>query len=295
MTAPTVRSVETVVDARKGMEGAGLPIRRTLGAVIEMDPFLMLDHFGPVTWGPGQASGVPDHPHRGFETVTYILDGRMEHRDSMGGGAVLNPGDVQWMTAGSGIVHSEMPEKAFLKQGGTLHGFQLWVNLPARLKMTEPRYQDLTAEQTPVAEADGVLARVVAGSALGVRGAVATHTDITYIHYTLQPGASTRLDIPAGHHAGAYVFGGRVKLGAQGVLTGEAQFARFGDGDRVDLTVPEDQSTPAQVLLLAGRPIGEPIARYGPFVMNTYDEIRQAIRDYDAGRMGRIAPAVGAG
>ncbi|MDH4228287.1 MAG: pirin family protein [Nitrospirota bacterium] len=282
------RSISGLFPARSGMEGAGLPIRRTIGAVTELDPFLLLDHFGPVTWGPGEASGVPEHPHRGFETVTYLLDGRMEHRDSTGGGAVLTPGDVQWMTAGAGIVHSEMPDKVFFDRGGTLHGFQLWVNLPARLKMTPPRYQDISAAHMPVAREGGVTARVVVGEAMGVKGAVSTHIPITCIHYTMEPGVATTLNIPSGQNAGLYVFGGTVAVAGTRVPSGT--LARLGEGDTLHMVAEAGEAVRTEVLMLAGSPIGEPVARYGPFVMNTYDEIRQAVADYQSGRMGHLRP-----
>ena len=284
---PATRPVLGVHDAHRTVEGAGLPVRRSIpgGKRPHLDPFLLLDHFGPVDFAPGEASGVPDHPHRGFETVTYILEGRLEHKDSQGHGAVLGPGDVQWMTAGSGIVHSEMPEAAFKETGGVLHGFQLWVNLPAADKMTRPRYQDLEASDIPVAQGDGVTVRVVAGEALGQSGAVQTRIPITYLHARLAPGGAVTLPLPAEQDAAAYVFGGRVAVGGETVT--EGQLAVFGDGDRI--TLENNDRDDAQVLILGGTPIREPIARYGPFVMNTEAQIQEAIRDHRQGRMGRIA------
>jgi redox-sensitive bicupin YhaK (pirin superfamily) len=292
----TIRSAVTVADAHGVIEGAGLKVNRAIPTshVNHLDPFLLLDHFGPVSYGPGEAHGVPDHPHRGFETVTYILDGYMEHKDSAGHSAVLGPGDLQWMTAGSGIVHSEMPEANFKRDGGVLQGFQLWVNLPAALKMTAPRYQDVAANAVPVVTSDDgkSIVRVVAGNVLGHQGAVATHTPITYIHITLKPGGSVTLPVPAEQDAGAYLFGANVIVDENGTEAGYAQIVRFGDGDSVMLTAPQDNDRDAEILLLAGTPIREPIARYGPFVMNTDAEIRQAILDYQKGRMGRIAVSI---
>ncbi|MFQ5509399.1 MAG: pirin family protein [Leptospirillia bacterium] len=287
-----LRRVSTLLEAHRTVEGAGLPVNRSFPqhGRMDLDPFMLFDHFGPVTWGPKEASGVPDHPHRGFETVTYVLEGALEHRDSTGGGAVLRAGDVQWMTAGSGIVHSEMPEADFFNNGGTLHGFQIWVNLPAKDKMVTPRYQDVPADQTPIAHSDDGKAtvRVVAGESLGVKGAVETRIPITYLHVTLAPGGELLQPVTSGHNAGVYVFGGEALVAGDPV--GEGGMAVLGEGDAVTLSVPEGAVGPADLLLLAGAPIDEPVARYGPFVMNTHEEIRQAVRDYEAGRMGRIAP-----
>ncbi|MBI5136733.1 MAG: pirin family protein [Nitrospirae bacterium] len=289
---PSPRPVTSVEDVYHTVEGAGLPVRRAFPTTRRMqhDPFLLLDHFGPVSWAPGEASGVPDHPHRGFETVTYILEGAMEHRDSAGGGAVLRPGDVQWMTAGAGIVHAEMPEADFKRRGGVLHGFQLWVNLPATHKMAPPRYQDIAADRIPAAtSADGrVTARVIAGEALGARARIDTHTPIGYVHFTLRPGASIDHPVAPEQNTFVYVFKGEIRAGADAVTVGTTRLALFGGGTAVRLAVPETASGPAELILLSGTPIGEPVARYGPFVMNTHQEIRQAVADYQAGRMGRI-------
>ncbi len=280
-----------IVNAHSVIEGAGLKVNRAIptSRTPHLDPFLLLDHFGPVRYGPGEAHGVPDHPHRGFETVTYILDGRMEHKDSAGHSAVLGPGDLQWMTAGSGIVHSEMPEAEFKRAGGVLQGFQLWVNLPAKQKMTPPRYQDVRADAVPVVTTDHGRAtvRVVAGKALGKRGVVATHTPITYLHVTLKPGGAVSLPMPPEQEAAAYLFGADTVVDRAGIRARFGQLVRFG-GEDVFLSAPQDNTTDAEILVLAGTPLKEPIARYGPFVMNTDAEIRQAVLDYEKGRMGRI-------
>jgi len=287
----TIRPIQSITPSMATVEGAGLPVNRAFphSALPDHDPFLLLDHFGPVTWGPNEANGVPDHPHRGFEAVTYLLDGQMEHKDSNGGGAIIGPGDVQWMTAGSGIVHSEMPAAEFRQQGGVLQGFQLWVNLPAKLKMTPPRYQDIKAENIPLGRSDDgrVTARVIAGAALGAKAVIDTHTPIGYVHFSLAPGGLIHHPVDAEQHSLAYVFKGTISTGEGRESVRAGQVVRFGDGDLVRLHNPADNN--AELILLSGTPIKEPVARYGPFVMNTHQEIRQAVTDYNAGRMGQIA------
>jgi redox-sensitive bicupin YhaK (pirin superfamily) len=288
------RAVARVVAAQSLLEGGGFPVRRPFpsAALPQIDPFLLLDEMGPVDWAPGQAIGAPDHPHRGFETVTYLLAGRMRHRDSHGHSADLGPGDAQWMTAGAGVVHSEMPHPDLLAAGGRVHGFQLWVNLPAADKLMPPRYQDLPAVQIPTAHSqDGTVAvRVIAGAALGVHAAIDTRIPITYLHFTLQPGARHWQPLTRGHNAFAYLFAGEASLGGPPLRVGAGQAALLGDGDGLELAVPPEATAAAELLLLAGPPLGEPVARYGPFVMNTHAEIVQAIRDYQTGRMGAIPP-----
>jgi redox-sensitive bicupin YhaK (pirin superfamily) len=245
---------------------------------------------GPVEWAPGQALGAPDHPHRGFETITYLLAGRMRHRDSAGYSADLGPGDVQWMTAGAGVVHSEMPHPDLRSNGGVVHGFQVWLNLPAVSKMVPPRYQDLRAERIPSASTAGglVRVRVIAGEALGVRAATDTRLPLTFLHVTLQPGASFEQPIPPQHNAFAYVFSGEAAIGSPAVRVARGQAAILGEGDRISLALDDAASSGAELLLMAGQPLNEPVARYGPFVMNTQEQIAEAIKDYQAGRMGRI-------
>ena len=286
------RSVTAVVTAQRSFEGAGFPVHRPfpqpgaeLGAT---DPFLMLDEMGPIEYGPGEAKGAPDHPHRGFETVTYLFDGEMEHRDSTGGGGLLRGGDTQWMTAGAGLVHSETPTAAMLRDGGLMHGIQLWVNLPASDKRATPRYQDLTGDKlTFVRTADGRgLVRIVAGELGGHAGPGNTHTPIVYAHATLDAGAHLSVAWPREWSALAYVVSGRGRAGPDGRTIGAHQLAVFGAGD----TVIVDADEPLDVLLLGGRPIREAIAWYGPFVMNTKQEILDAMDDFEAGRMGAIAP-----
>jgi redox-sensitive bicupin YhaK (pirin superfamily) len=293
-TAPAVRSVSRVVPALRTVEGAGFAVRRPFPtrALDHVDPFLLLDEMGPSELRPGEAKGAPDHPHRGFETVTYLLAGEMEHRDSGGHAGRLSPGDVQWMTAGGGVVHSEMPSEAFLRRGGRMHGFQLWVNLPRRDKMMTLRYQEVPAARIPVARsADGrVTARVIAGECLGVRAVIDTRTPIAYVHLTVAPGGELLQPVPRTHRALAYVFGGVGLVGPAARPAADGHAALFADdGDAVLVRTAADAPQPLDVLLLAGVPLGEPIARYGPFVMNTEAEIAQAIEDYRAGRLGTIA------
>jgi redox-sensitive bicupin YhaK (pirin superfamily) len=256
----------------------------------ELDPFLLLDEMGPVEWGPGEALGAPDHPHRGFETVTYLLAGRMQHRDSQGHAGLLGPGDVQWMTAGAGVVHSELPEPDFKQQGGVMHGVQLWVNLPARDKMMEPRYQDIPAARIPAAVSDDglVRVRVIAGEALARAAVIDTRIPIQYLHYTLQPGGSVEQAVPAPHNAMVYVLSGLVHLGDAATPVRSGELAHLGAGEVLHMCVPVTATTAADLLLLSAAPLHEPVARHGPFVMNTQAEIEQAIKDYQAGRMGRI-------
>jgi redox-sensitive bicupin YhaK (pirin superfamily) len=288
------RSVISVVDSVRTLEGGGFPVRRPFPTrdLMQVDPFLLLDHLGPVRWGPGEGIGAPDHPHRGFETVTYLLSGGFQHKDSAGHAGKLNPGDVQWMTAGSGVVHSELPSDAFMRDGGVMHGFQIWVNLPARDKMIKPRYQEIPSAEIPLAiSANGkVKVHVIAGASLGQSAVIETCTPITYLHFTIQPGGEIEQAVPAGYNALIYLISGEVQTGKDQKLVREGQMARLGDGDVVRLAVASSDATlPADLLLLAGQPLNEPVARYGPFVMNTREEIEQAFRDYQSGRMGHIA------
>jgi redox-sensitive bicupin YhaK (pirin superfamily) len=276
------RTVEAVIPAVRQLEGGGFEVRRPFptAALAQVDPFLLLDHMGPVVFGPGEAKGAPDHPHRGFETVTYVLEGTMEHEDSAGHAGRIGPGDVQWMTAGSGVIHSEMPIDAIRRDGGRVHGFQVWVNLPAKDKMIEPRYQEYTADKIPeVHHDDGVTVRVIAGKVDGVKGAVETRTPVTYLHVTLPPGTHFDAQVPESQNAMIY--------GISGDGEGELQLYAH-DGDVV--SIPNDNvSEPREVLLLAGEPLREPVARYGPFVMTTKAQIGEAIDDFQSGRFGAIA------
>jgi quercetin 2,3-dioxygenase len=283
-----VRRVERIVPPFKTLEGGGFPVRRPFptARLSHFDPFLLLDHFGPVDWGPGEAIGAPSHPHRGFETVSYLLSGAMQHRDSFGNSGKLEPGDVQWMTAGSGLIHSELPSAEFLREGGVMHGFQVWVNLPARDKMIAPYYQEIPAARIPEAtSADGkVSVRVIAGKAMGREAVIATRTPIMYLHYRLQPEAQTSETVAPEYNALVHVINGELLVAGERVRDGET--ALLEPGEVVRLASAE---APAEALLLAGVPINEPIARYGPFVMNTQQEIVQAFSDFQSGKMGALA------
>jgi redox-sensitive bicupin YhaK (pirin superfamily) len=290
-TASSIRPVESITTAHRQREGAGFIVRRpfpTAGFRMA-DPFLLLDELGPVDYGPGQAVGAPDHPHRGFETVTYMLEGEGAHEDSAGHRGVIGPGDVQWMTAGRGVVHSETPSQKLLERGGRVHGFQLWVNLPARDKMMDPRYQEIPGGRLPEARSpDGKAhVRVIAGEALGARAVIETRTPIAYHDWTLEPGASVQVPLPPAFAAYVYVFAGAARVDGKEVK--EGQFAVLGEGEFVALSAATEGDEPARLLLLAGAPLREPVVAYGPFVMNTQQQIFEAIQDFQSGRMGEIA------
>ena len=283
----TTRTVAELVHATPQLEGEGMIVTRPFptARLDHLDPFLLLDRMGPATHGPGEAKGAPDHPHRGLETVTYILDGAVEHQDSQGNHGRIGAGDVQWMTAGSGVIHSELPSEEIRRNGGRMHGFQLWVNLPRRDKMMQPRYQELRAAEIPTASsADGkVTVTVIAGQSLGTRATIDTRTPIMYLHLRLAAGASFTQDIPESYNAFAFLISGEVKFGDRLARENDAViFAR--DGDAVTMATESG----AELLLIGGVPINEPVARYGPFVMNTMGEIRQAMIDYQSGRFGEI-------
>ncbi len=272
------RRVERVFAGMAASDGDGVKLSRIIGrpGLEDLDPFLLLDEFRSED-GADYIGGFPDHPHRGFETVTYMLAGRMRHGDNQGNVGLLRPGSVQWMTAGRGIVHSEMPEQ----EDGLLQGFQLWVNLAAKDKMTAPRYQDIDPELIPVVEAPGgVSVKVLAGFVGNVKGVVDTGvTDPTYLDIVLPPGASFSQALPEGHNAFVYVYDGGVVIGDRGLQRGEVGI--LSKGGRVEV---QAASEPTRALLIAGKPLGEPVVRHGPFVMNTVAEIRQAVEDFNAGR-----------
>jgi redox-sensitive bicupin YhaK (pirin superfamily) len=312
------RQVRQLTTAPRGFEGEGFPVRRAFAGVLleDLDPFIHLDQMGEVEYAPGEAKGTPWHPHRGFETVTYMLDGVFEHADSNGGGGVITNGDTQWMTAGAGILHIEKPPEWLVAQGGLFHGFQLWVNLPKGQKLAAPRYQDIRASQVSlVASHDGgTLVRVIAGEVGGHAGPGSTYTPMTLVHATLSPGARLSLPWRSDYNALVYVMNGVGTIGAaaplrtggshaggaaagsepQPIRTG--QLALFGPGDALTISAldprqQESRSPNLDVLILGGRPIREPVAWMGPFVMNTREEVVQAVRDYQAGRLGSI-PAI---
>ena len=287
------RTIAGVVNSIETLEGGGFLVRRPFpkAAFSEFDPFLLLDEMGPMELAPGEAKGAPDHPHRGFETVTYLLSGDMEHKDSRGHAGRLKPGDVQWMTAGAGVVHSEMPSREFARNGGRMHGFQLWVNLPKRDKMMKPRYQEISNSEIPKAtSADGlVMVSVIAGEAMGEKAVIETRTPIIYLHYRIEPGGAVTQRVPGVYNAFAYVVEGEGLFGAESERASDGQMILFAqDGDEVRIENSSDAKATLEVLLIAGVPLNEPVVRYGPFVMNTEGEIRQAIEDYRLGRMGAI-------
>ena len=287
------RTVAGVINSIETLEGGGFLVRRPFpqAAFSEFDPFLLLDEMGPMEVGPGEAKGAPDHPHRGFETVTYMLSGDMEHKDSRGHTGRLRAGDVQWMTAGAGVVHSEMPSREFMRDGGRMHGFQLWVNLPRRDKMASPRYQEIPGSQIPKAASDDGLVKVsvIAGEALGRKAVIETHTPIIYLHYRIKAGGIVRQLVPADYNVFAYVVEGAGLFGSESERGTDGQMILFApDGDEIRIENPAETKATLDVLLIGGVPLNEPVARYGPFVMNTQQEIRQAIEDYRLGRMGMI-------
>jgi hypothetical protein len=293
--ATSYRGVRRVVTAPHGYEGEGFPVRRAFAGVPlhELDPFVHLDQMGEVEYAPGEPKGTPWHPHRGFETVTYMIDGIFDHQDSNGGGGTITNGDTQWMTAGAGILHIEAPPEHLVASGGLFHGLQLWVNLPRARKMATPRYQDIRGQAAALLTTPdgGALIRVIAGEVAGHRGPGSTHTPITIAHVTVQPGA--RLDLPwrSDFNALVYVLGGRGTVGERGHDIHTGQLAVHGPGDALRITAATNQESRTPELdlyIMGGEPIREPVAHYGPFVMNTRDELVQAFEDYQAGRLGTI-------
>jgi quercetin 2,3-dioxygenase len=289
------RAVVSVTTAPSGFEGEGFPVRRAFAGVnlAQLDPFIHMDQMGEVDYAPGEPKGTAWHPHRGFETVTYIIDGTFRHQDSNGGGGLITNGDTQWMTAGGGILHIEEPPEELVVSGGLFHGFQLWVNLPSRLKMTNPRYQDIRAGQVELlSSADGgALIRVIAGDLAGHRGPGVTHTPITVVHATVSPGARVRLPWRPDFNGLGYVLAGSGTVGTEQRPVHTGQLAVFGPGDAITLAAsprPDGPGGDLDILLLGGQPIREPVAAYGPFVMNTRDELVAAFEDYQAGRLGSI-------
>lgn len=287
------RTVAGIVNSIETLEGGGFLVRRPFpkASFSDFDPFLLLDEMGPMDVAPGEAKGAPDHPHRGFETVTYLLSGEMEHKDSRGHAGRLRSGDVQWMTAGAGVIHAEMPSKEFLRSGGRMHGFQLWVNLPRQDKMMKPRYQEIPSAQIPKADSvDGLVSvNVLAGEAMGQKAVIETRTPILYLHYRIKPGGIVMQLVPRDYSTFAYIVDGAGWFGTEREHGVDGQMVLFAqDGDAVRIENPPDTQATLDILLIGGVPLREPIARYGPFVMNTEAEIHQAFEDYRLGRMGEI-------
>lgn len=296
-TAPDARPrpVTSITSAPQGFEGEGFPVRRAFAGVsyADLDPFIHMDQMGEVEYAPGEPKGTPWHPHRGFETVTYIIDGTFEHRDSHGGGGTITNGDTQWMTAGSGLLHIETPPESLVMSGGTFHGLQLWVNLPAEQKMSPPRYQDIRGNQAGLLTTPdgGALIRVIAGEVDGHSGPGVTHTPITALHATVSPGARMVLPWRPDFNALVYVLSGRGTVGETRRPVTMGNLAVFGAGDTIEVTADasqESRSPNLELYILGGRPIKQPVAAYGPFVMNTRAELIQAFEDFEAGRLGVI-------
>lgn len=292
------RAVKSLTNAPSGFEGEGFPVRRAFAGVNleDLDPFIHLDQMGEVEYAPGEPKGTPWHPHRGFETVTYMIDGTFEHQDSNGGGGLITNGDTQWMTAGAGILHIEKPPEALVKSGGIFHGFQLWVNLPAAQKWSPPRYQDIRATEVTLASSPdgGALVRVIAGEVAGHTGPGSTYSPMTLLHVTLSAGARLTLPWRADDNALVYAMAGFGTVGREGRPIHMGQLAVLGPGNAITVDaepLQEGRSPSVDLLILGGRPIREPVAWLGPFVMNTRDEVLQAMADYQAGRLGTI-PAV---
>jgi redox-sensitive bicupin YhaK (pirin superfamily) len=287
------RSISQIIKSETTQDGEGVTLNRSFPNtfISEFDPFLLLDEIGPTDLIPGKQKGFPDHPHRGFETVTYLLEGKFEHKDSQGHTGIINSGDVQWMTAGSGVIHSELPEKEFSKYGGKLHGFQLWVNLPKSNKMMKPRYQEIPRSKIPtVTTEDGnVIVKLIAGESLGSKAVVDTITPIMYMHFKLESGSSIVQPIPKEYNVFAYIIKGKgiVERKNNNKIIERGNLVIFDKyGKEVYIKAVEDSKIPLELLLIGGIPIREPIARYGPFVMNTQQEIYEAIEDYRNGQLG---------
>ena len=292
------RPAVSVTTAPRGFEGEGFPVRRAFAGVAleDLDPFIHLDQMGEVEYAPGEPKGTPWHPHRGFETVTYMIDGTFEHQDSNGGGGLITNGDTQWMTAGAGILHIEKPPEELVRTGGLFHGFQLWVNLPRDQKWAAPRYQDIRAAEVALASSPdgGALVRVIAGDVAGHTGPGSTYSPMTLVHATLSPGARLTLPWRPDYNALVYVMAGFGTVGPDTRPIASGQLAVLGAGDVLTVgaqPVQGQRSPNLDVLVLGGRPIREPVAWMGPFVMNTREEVLQAMVDYQAGRLGSI-PAV---
>lgn len=284
---PATRTIARTIPVIRTREGAGFEVRRPFPtrAASDLDPFLLLDHLGPSVYGPNEAIGAPEHPHRGFEAISYLLKGRLEHKDSLGNVKHLDPGDAQYLTMGGGIVHSEMPEPTFYAEGGTMEAFQVWVNLARVDKRVAPSYCDLPKDKLPTRNFPGGVVRVIAGTFAGLSSPVQVRAKTLFSHVTLDPGGTLTADLPRALRAAVYLFEGEAKLGGQSIVA--SSFHELApDGDAVTLT--NAGGSKLEAIVLGGKAIGEPIARYGPFVMNTDEEVREAFADYRSGRMGRI-------
>jgi redox-sensitive bicupin YhaK (pirin superfamily) len=287
MTTTSLREIAGTIQSQRTVEGGGFTVRRPFptAQLDQIDPFLLLDEMGPADYAPGKAVGAPSHPHRGFETVTYMLSGSMVHEDSTGTKAVIKKGGVQWMTAGSGVIHSELPTDDMMKLGGRMHGFQLWVNLPAAKKMIDPRYQGYEAEEMATVQLEkGGHIRVVAGVVHGAKGPVETTSPMTYAHAVLEVGDVVEWLPEEGHTALIHVFDGEARVNESTNVSGEmVVFQRTAGVVRVEAT-----TSAAQILIMGGLPLGEPMVRYGPFVMNTKQEIITAVEEFNDGKLVKV-------
>jgi redox-sensitive bicupin YhaK (pirin superfamily) len=285
-----MKTIEAVIPAIRTMEGEGFYVNRPFPTqtLNFYDPFLLLDEMGPSEVKPGEAKGAPDHPHRGFETVTYLMEGEFEHEDSAGNRGTIETGGVQWMTAGSGVVHSEMPSRNMKVNGGKLHGFQLWVNLPAKLKMSPPRYQEKKSAELPVYNGDKVWIKVIAGDVFGVKAEINTYTPILYWHVKIQSGGKIELPVVENYNLFAYLISGKGIFEKEGDIISGKQMIIFSEENENSIFVENKSEEELNFLLLGGEPIGETVARYGPFVMNTKEEIYQAVEDYQTGKFAEI-------
>jgi redox-sensitive bicupin YhaK (pirin superfamily) len=291
------RRVRSVTTAPSGFVGEGFPVRRAFAGLSlrDLDPFVHMDQMGEVDYAPGEPKGTPWHPHRGFETVTYMMDGIFAHQDSQGGGGLITDGATQWMTAGGGILHIETPPEALVMSGGLFHGVQLWVNLPAKDKMIPPAYQGLEAGDVALVSSGdgGSVLRVIAGEIAGNHGPGSTHTPMALVHASISPGALLEFPWSPGFNALVYVLAGSGRVESEGRPVRDGQLVSFGQGDWIAISADDAQDSRTQVLevlVLGGQPIGEPVEHYGPFVMNTRDEIVQALEDFEAGRLGTVPP-----
>jgi len=291
----TERPVLSITTAPQGYEGEGFPVRRAFAGIAPrvLDPFIMMDQMGEVDYQPGEPKGTSWHPHRGFETVTYIMDGAFQHQDSHGGGGFIKDGATQWMTAGGGILHIETPPVELVRSGGTFHGIQLWVNLPGVQKMVEPAYQNLEGGDVTLLGSDdgGALLRVIAGDVAGHKGPGSTRTPITLVHASVNPGAQLSMPWEPSFNSLVYVLSGRGRIGVDEQPISSGQTAVLGGGDHLTIRADDTQEgrhPNLEVLLLGGEPIREPVAQYGPFVMNTRAQLQQAVEDFNAGRFGQI-------
>ncbi len=289
------RPVRSVTAAPHGLEGEGFPVRRAFAGVdlALLDPFIHLDQIGEVDYSPGEPKGTPWHPHRGFETVTYMMDGVLQHADSVGGGGIIRDGGTQWMTAGKGILHIETPPHDVVAAGGWFHGLQLWVNLPRSKKWIDPSYQDIEGDLVTLATtpAGDTLLRIIAGPLGDLQGPGSTQTPITMVHASFEPGAQAQIPWPSSFNCLVYILAGTATVGAESRAVTTGDLTVFGPGDAFTLHADARQDTRTgrlEVLFLGGEPIGEPVAWSGPFVMNTEDEVRQAFEDFHAGKLGTV-------